>query len=204
VRSTRSPRSSAWTRTASSHSTSGAAAVPTSVIDSPACNRCSADDQAAGRVERPCGPTARHRRPEHRPVARRLRVRRSLWRQPDPRLFRAHQLPPAQLRRRRLPSLPGTRVLGLPMRFMGTSGTPGCHRKTLGWGAFGAPSPVAWRLALVGERAWASVPFTRSEVVRSRRLARLSRYASLGLKAGVRGRPPQMVGLAAAEATTGS
>lgn len=41
-------------------------------------------------------------------------------------------------------------------------------------------------------------------LVRSRRLARLSRYASLGLKAGVRGRPPQMVGLAAAEATTGS
>jgi hypothetical protein len=67
--------------------------------------------------------------------------------------------------RKWLPSLPGTRVLGLSMRFMGTSGAPRCHRKMLGWGAFGARSPVAWRLALVGERAWASVPVTRSEVV---------------------------------------
>src|SRR5271166_7080941 len=50
--------------------------------------------------------------------------------------------------RKRLPSPPRTHVVGLPMRFSGTSGAPRCRRQTLGWDAFGAPcveAPRSWR-----------------------------------------------------------
>jgi hypothetical protein len=55
----------------------------------------------------------------------------------NPRVLKRRR--PESNRCRRLCSLPGPGAFGFPMRFSGTSGALRCHRKSLVWGAFGAP-----------------------------------------------------------------